>query len=232
MSYLKSKYNQEFIRKNNLILGETIIGSHKFNLHNLKSDVDMYGIFYLHKDDFFSLRHRIDDSFKDIVEKVEPQDNDITYMEIGKFYELLNSNNPNALELLTSLIESSDSLKLDLSKILSKKCEHTFGNYAITQIKKARGLNKKIHNPVGKERKTPLNFCSVMQEGKTYDLKIWLEKNHVDQKFCGVVALSNARDSYALYLDCVSKSIFDQSISDENAEILKSIRRKNNLPMG
>lgn len=239
MSYLKSKYNQKFIIENNLILAETVIGSHAFNLHNEKSDVDMYGIFYLHKDDFFSLHHRVDAGFKDVVEKENPEDNDITYMELGKFFEFLNANNPNVLELLAAIDKTNFKYnvsrqfpKLEWTKIISKKCEHSFGSYAIAQIKKARGLNKKIINPVDEVRKTPLDFCRVMENGKTYDLRKWLEARQIDQKFCGVVALSNARDSYALYYDIVSHKLFGEIYNPELVEKIKEYRRNNDLPMG
>lgn len=241
MSYLKTKYNQQFIKDNNLILAEAVIGSHAFNLHNEKSDVDMYGLFYLHEDDFFSLHHRIDAGFKDVVEKIEQKDNDITYMEIGKFFELLNNNNPNVLELLAAIdgkITITDwsfgqfTHHLDWSKILSRKCEKSFGDYAIAQIKKARGLNKKIVNPVGELRKTPLDFCRLMKKGKTWELRHVLEKLDYEQRFCGLVKLSNARDSYALYYDKVSHDLF----SEKNPTILfedeKQKRREMGLPMG
>jgi hypothetical protein len=248
MSYLKSKYNQKFIKDNNLILGQAVIGSHAFNLNNEKSDIDMYGVFYLHKDDFFSLHHRIDAGFKDVVEKENPEDSDITYMELGKFFELLNNNNPNVLELLVAL-QINDRLflhtigsqqhwhsnivnALDLRKILSKKCEKSFGDYAIAQIKKARGLNKKINNPVGEVRKTPLDFCKLMGEGKTHDLRTWLEKQGKDQKFCGVVRLTNARDSYGLFYDWVSYELFSDAYSDEVQEEKKKNRKEQGLPMG
>ena len=208
MSYLKSKYNQKFILENQLVVAETIIGSHAFNLHNEKSDIDMYGIFHLTKEDFYSLHHRVDAGFKDVVEKEHPSDDDITYMEIGKFFELLNSNNPNALELLAAIDNTRYNFGLLWNKILSKKCEHSFASYAIAQIKKARGLNKKIINPVGEIRKTPLDFCKILLNGKSLDLRKWLVDNYYDQKFCGVVALSNARDSYALYYDDASDNLF------------------------
>lgn len=235
MSYLKKKYNQEFIRSNGLILGEAVIGSHAFNLHNEKSDRDLYGLFYLHKDDFFSLHHRIDTEFKDVVEKENPHDDDITYMEIGKFFELLNNNNPNALELAVALHDSPIKpfkLQIDWTKVLSKKCEKSFGDYAISQIKKARGLNKKIVNPVGEVRKTPLDFCKFLSDGKTLDLRTWLEKRGIDQKFCGLVGLANARDSYALYYDVVSSELFSGKLSETEVEQIKELRRSQGKSMG
>lgn len=232
MSYLKSKYNQKFILENQLVVAETIIGSHAFNLHNEKSDIDMYGIFHLTKEDFYSLHHRVDAGFKDVVEKEHPSDDDITYMEIGKFFELLNSNNPNALELLAAIDNTRYNFGLLWNKILSKKCEHSFASYAIAQIKKARGLNKKIINPVGEIRKTPLDFCKILLNGKSLDLRKWLVDNYYDQKFCGVVALSNARDSYALYYDDASDNLFSNKFPEEQVEEMKKYRRENQKPMG
>jgi len=39
-----------------------------------------------------------------------------------------------------------DCLKIEM--FLLKNCKETFAKYAITQIKKAKGLNKKLINPV------------------------------------------------------------------------------------
>lgn len=237
---LIEKYTQKFIRDNNLILGETIIGSHAFNLHNEKSDKDMYGLFFLDREDFFSLQYRIDKDFKDVVVKEKPEDDDITYMEIGKFFELLSNNNPNVLEILAALngvISPDDGstgirFQLDWTKILSKKCEHSFGDYAFAQIKKARGLNKTINNPVGEVRKTPLDFCKIMLDGQTKELRGFLERHGYDQKFCGIVALSNARDSYALYYDVVSDFLFSGHERSDDVDITKKLRKEKSLPMG
>jgi hypothetical protein len=235
MNQLKEKYNQQYIRDNNLIIAEAVIGSHAFNLHNEKSDVDMYGIFFMHIDDFYSLSHRVESSFKDIVEKERPEDDDIAYMEIGKVFELLNNNNPNVLELLAAIEKSNKNYRefgLDLGRILSRKCEKSFGEYAMAQIKKARGLNKKINNPVGEERKTPLDFCRIMIDGQTKELRGWLLDKALDQKFCGIVGLANARDSYALYYDWVSYELFSGDKAENIVEKIKKTRREQNLPMG
>ena len=44
-----------------------------------------------------------------------------------------------------------------------KKCELSFANYAMGQVKKARGLNKKIVNPEPEKRKELIDFCYVLQ---------------------------------------------------------------------
>jgi hypothetical protein len=80
-----------------------------------------------------------------------------------------------------------------------------------------------------------------MGNGKTHDLRSWLEKGGKNQRFCGVVALSNARDSYALYYDWVSHTLFnytqeeiDNNVNDCNTiiENLKAERKSKGLPMG
>ncbi len=121
---------------------------------------------------------------------------------------------------------------LKFEEILSKRCQKTFAEYAIAQIKKARGHNKKIVNPIDEERKTPLDFCKIMENGQTRDLKSWLSTNAFEQRFCGVVALSNARDSYALYYDKVSDMLFSGRHSEGWVEEVKKTRRDQNLSMG
>jgi len=243
MPYLKEKYTQEFIKANNLVLAEVIIGSYAFNLHTPKSDRDVYGIYHLTKEDFYSLHHRADHSYNHVVEKSKPTDQDITYMEVGKFIELLSVGNPNVLEMLAAYQNMDNVIgwnhnshlidEIDINKILSKKCFKTFGDYATTQIKKARGLNKKIVNPVEPERKTPIDFCYAMVDGQTKSLGSFLSKNGYDQKFCGVVALTNAKDSYALYYDRTSHMLFgDQRMDDISIENIKEERRSYGFPMG
>lgn len=241
MPYLKEKYNQQFVRDHNLIMAEVVIGSYAFNLHTPKSDRDVYGIFHLTKDDFYSLHYRADQSYNDVVEKADPKDQDITYMEIGKFFELLGNGNPNALEILASLNEPKNlnylseilaDAEIDINKVLSKKCHKSFGEYAATQIKKARGLNKKIVNPVDKERKTPIDFCYLLIDGKTIPLKSVLVDRDLDQKFCGVVALNHAKDCFALYYDNVSHNLFSGKVNEDDVAEMKKVRQQLGEPMG
>ena|SRR5258706_13637260 len=239
MPYLKEKYTQQFIHDNNLIMAEVVIGSYAFNLHTPKSDRDIYGIYHLTKEDFYSLHYRADQSYNDVVEKLNPKDQDITYMEIGKFMELLANGNPNVLEMLASFKDMNNVIcwdelisNIDITKIISKKCHKSFGDYASNQIKKARGLNKKIVNPVAVDRKTPLDFCYIMDDGKTHNLKAHLKKFGYDQKFCGVVALSNAKDCYAVYYDRISALLFSGNQDPTFVESFKNKRKELDLSIG
>ena len=90
-------------------------------------------------------------------EQVNSPTNDTVYYELNRFIRLLRDNNPNILEELyvpeDKILLMSERIKPlydNRDKFLTTKCRNTFGGYSISQIKKARGLNKKIVNPVDK----------------------------------------------------------------------------------
>ncbi|CAA7385776.1 nucleotidyltransferase domain-containing protein [Chryseobacterium fistulae] len=179
----------------NLLLLEAISGSRSFGLATENSDTDIRGVYYLPKEEFFGLNY---------IPQISNETNDITYYEIGRFVELLQKNNPNILEVLASpedCILYKNPL-IDLLKpedFLSKLCKDTFAGYAISQIKKAKGLNKKILNPMDKEKKSILDFCYVLQDQGSVPLKKWLSKNSKVQEKCGLVSIDNTKGIFALF---------------------------------
>ena len=78
---------------------------------------------------------------------MQDEKGDEVYYELGRFVDLLSKSNPNALEML---FMPKDCIRhrhpvmdlLDPKLFLTKKCEMSFGGYALGQVKKARGLNK------------------------------------------------------------------------------------------
>ena len=162
----------EAMKQQDLLLLECISGSRAYGLATKDSDTDIKGVFYLPKEQFYGLNY---------VPQVSNKSNDIVYYELGRFIELLAKNNPNILELLATPDDCvlyqhplMDQLKAEL--FLSRLCEQTFGSYAMTQVKKARGLNKKILNPVEPERKSVLDFCYVVQGQGSVLVKAFLKK--------------------------------------------------------
>jgi len=185
------------LKSRNLILFEAISGSRSFGLATENSDTDIRGVYYLPKEDFFGLNY---------IPQISNETNDITYYEIGRFVELLQKNNPNILEVLASpedCILQKHPL-MDLLKaedFLSKLCKDTFAGYAVSQIKKAKGLNKKILNPVEKTRKSILDFCYVLQNQGSIPLKKWLSETGKVQEYCGLASIDNTKGMYALFYD-------------------------------
>lgn len=200
--------NTESIKTQNLILFQAISGSRSFGLATENSDTDIRGVYYLPKEDFFGLNY---------IPQISNETNDISYYEIGRFVELLQKNNPNILEILASpedCIQHKNPL-LDLLKpedFLSKLCKDTFAGYAISQIKKAKGLNKKILNPIDKERKSILDFCYILENNSSVPLKKWLRefpssggvsegRGGLIQEKCGLVNIDNTKGMFALFYD-------------------------------
>lgn len=178
-----------------LLLLKCISGSHAFGLALPHSDTDIKGVFILPKNEFYGLEY---------TDQVNNDTNDEMYYEVGKFVDLLLKNNPNLLELLSTPEDCilyrhavMEALKPEL--FLSRMCNQTFGQYAYSQIKKAKGLNKKIVNPLDKKRKTILDFCYVIKGYKAIPSSQWLSENNFDQKDCGLVAIDHMRDMYAVF---------------------------------
>src|SRR6185437_7090612 len=141
-----------------LILLDCISGSTAYNLNVKGSDVDKKGIFIMPKDQLYGFNRQ---------DQIANTFNDEVYFEIGRFLELLTKNNPNILELLATpkefvLVRHPVMDMIRPEDFLSKLCLDTFAGYAQTQIKKARGLNKKINKPLDAERKSVLDFCYVI----------------------------------------------------------------------
>ena len=203
----------EDLRDQGCILMECISGSRAYNLHSATSDTDIKGVFYLPKEMYFGLEY---------IPQITNESNDIVFYELGRYVELLLKNNPNILELLATpeecVIYKHPLLDVFTQDIfLSKLCKDTFGNYAISQIKKARGLKKKINNPMDEKRKTLLDFCFVIQVNASIPLRKWLDDNRLKQTSFGLSKIPNTKGIYAMYYDQSGKLGYHGIIRDENS---------------
>ncbi len=187
----------EDLKTRGLILFECISGSRAYDLAVSGSDTDIRGVFLLPKADFYGLNY---------IPQVANSTNDIVYYELGRFIELLKKSNPSMLELLATpadkILIQHDCIKLlKMEYFLSKKCKDTFGGYAFTQIKKARGLNKKIVNPVHKVKKQLVDFCYVLHQQGALPLATWLSLQQKTQAQVGLVNIDHFKNVYGLYYD-------------------------------
>jgi predicted nucleotidyltransferase len=183
------------LRENNLIILECISGSKAYGLDTPSSDTDIKGVFILPKAAYYGLNY---------IPQVSDESNDVVFYELRRFIELLSVNNPNILELLNTpdefIIFKHPFLKaINTKDILSKLCKNTFGKFAWSQIKKAKGLNKKILNPMEKERKDILSFCYCNYEQGAVSLKKYLEIKQWKQKDCGLVNIPHMNNLFGLY---------------------------------
>lgn len=136
---------------------ECIAGSHSYGLNNEHSDVDLRGI--------FKLPNSVHLGLQSPPQQVGDEKHDITFYELKRFFELASGCNPNIIELLympedcvKKCTPMMDKLIDNRDMFLSKKAFYTFSGYAHAQIKKAKGRNKWINNPWGKERPDPMDY--------------------------------------------------------------------------
>lgn len=205
------------LREQELIVYECISGSKAYNLDVPGSDTDIKGVFVLPQRAYYGF---------DYVRQVADAANDTVYYELGRFLELLKKSNPNMLEMLGTpaskvRVEHPLMKRVEAKMFLSKRCKDTFGGFALTQIKKARGLNKKIVNPVAQERKNILAFCYVLHGQGSLPLGEWLAKQGWRQEMCGLVKIAHAKDVYALFVDEQDQWGYQGIMKKENANSVR-----------
>lgn len=195
----------EELKSKDLIIFEGIVGSKAYGTATPTSDIDIKGVFMMPLDSILNF---------DYIEQVSDSKQDTTYYELKRFLQLVQTNNPNILELLNlpedCIIQKHpifDMILQHKEKFISKVCKNSFGGYAISQIQKARGLNKKITAPIEEKRKNVLDFCYVPFEQGSIPVKEYLKINDMDQKYCGLVAIDHMRFTYAVFYDKNSELI-------------------------
>lgn len=196
---MAKNYTIQELRDRGLIVMETVAGSQSYGTNTPESDRDIRGVFV----------QPLADALKyGFVEQVSDETNDVTFYELGRFIDLVIGNNPNIIELLAPpedcIIYQDPLFKRILQdnpkEFLSKRVRWTFAGYAIEQIKKARGYNKKMNwEESDMTRKTVLDFCYVLKDGGSIPVKTWLDKYDLTQKHIGLVAIDHAHDIYAMY---------------------------------
>lgn len=177
-----------------------IRGSHCHGIATERSDVDYGGVFYLPN---WTLLSTLPESYKD---EMADEKHDDTMWELNKFTRLLTTSNPTVLESLfvdehykVCVAPEFQVFFENRNKFLTKECFKPFGHYASAQIRKARGLNKMINQPI-LERKTPADFCYVTCNNDTISIHDWLEMNHLKEENISLAKLNHARDAYAVFL--------------------------------
>ena len=183
-----------------------IRGSHAYGTALPTSDTDYAGVYIQSIEDIlgFGYKDQISDSKGDIV-----------FYEIKRFLELIKSNNPNILELLSTPEDCIvykhpifDKILDHKSDFITKTCAKSFAGYAIQQIKKSKGQDKKQNWEKDKvERKTPLDFCYLHRGEKSISLSEYMVVKGMDQKFCGLSKVPHSKDTYALFYDFKSEEV-------------------------
>jgi len=177
-----------------------IRGSHAYGTNLPTSDTDYAGVFIQSMDNTLGFNQ---------LDQINDDKNDIVIYEIKRFLDLLGKNNPTILELLNTPEDCViykhpifDEILENRGKFITKVCANSFGGYAVMQIKKAKGTDKKQNWEKDKvARKTPLDFCYLHTFERSESLKDFLESRGILQEFCGLSKIPHSKDLYALYYD-------------------------------
>jgi len=190
------------------------VGSHSYGTNIEGSDEDFKMIYLQKAEDVLNYGYQ---------EQVNLT-KDSTAYELKRFIELCCTGNPTMLELLYSPEDCIiykhpifDTILENKGKFLSKSCKWSFGGYAISQIEKAKGLNKKINWEKDKIiRKNPIDFCYIVLDEKTaildksvelgervkqgvYPLKDWLKRKDYNQTDLLITKLNHSKEGYQVY---------------------------------
>jgi predicted nucleotidyltransferase len=217
-----AEFTLERVRRRDLLLFDSVAGSRAYGTNLEHSDEDRRGVFVAPPEFLLGL---------DEIEQVSDERGDEVYYELGHFMTLLVRNNPNALELLAMPRDcirhrhpAFDLLRPEV--FLSKLCAKTFGEYAMGQIRKARGLNKKIVNPQPEERRAMLDFCHVPEGQGSVPVLEWLGARGIDPKKCSLTAVQHAAGMFAIYDDPRSQSRGLVSPKDPDTLVFSSVTKE------
>jgi len=202
--------NLEELRKSGRIIFECIAGSHLYNLHTPKSDIDLRGIYLNPSTEYLGLSEPSG--------QIGDEKHDTTYYSLKRFFELAQTANPNILELLwvpdncckfkTLLMEK---LMEHRDMFISKKCYHTHSGYSFAQIQKAKGVNKRINHPELAIKPVKEDFCYVIpapvfEGAKNADINLAIFpmrpaplKKDIDLSKYHAAGLEHVSNAYRLY---------------------------------
>lgn len=197
-------YNQLINSKDNIIL-QYIAGSHLYKLNTPESDIDTRGIY------IDEIKNIIVGNITDIV---SDEKNDNSFNELSKFVALLHKSDPMILESLyvpneNILIETNiyRIFRNSRKEFLSKRAVNSFCGYATEQIKRARGLNKKVtqEKRFGADninKPNILDFCYVANNrGGSIPVIKYLSDKGWNYTMCGLVNTNNMKDTYTVFIE-------------------------------
>jgi hypothetical protein len=227
----QSQLLYNYLKEKGYIIYEAITGSQAHGTSTPKSDIDRTFVYILPEEDILGIKYR---------EHIRLNADYVGY-EIRMFLELVKKNNPTILELLFGPEDCIEICHPAFKKLIdrrdefiSKVCCDSFSGYAKQQIHKAKGMDKMQNWEKTRDmtRKTPMDFCYWIAGNKSYPLQDFLDLNGLDQKFCGLVKIPNARDLWALYYDEDAAHCFSDLYSEEDREQSKEFLKSRGLPMG
>jgi predicted nucleotidyltransferase len=191
------------------IIFEAISGSHLYGLNHADSDIDIKGVYIKNKNCFYGIN--------DDIYQISDEKNDVVYYELGRFFELAMKSNPNMIELIATenkfINYKLDLFDVDVNMFLSKDCITKYIGFANSQVKKAKGLKKVIHNPQPKIRKPIYEFCYFVNNGESIHFI-----DHLNDYYSNTIADMVTEDK--MPIEAIKRVILEMVL--ENSGLVKS----------
>lgn len=180
------------------VLFRGVVGSRAYGTANEMSDTDIRGIFAVPSSAYVRLQSP--------PKQVSDERNDRTYYSLLRYCELLSVANPTAIEMLylpgDCVLKSSlaySTLLADRNMFITRKAVDSHLNYALSQMKKARGANKRVWNPWPEEPPSAEDYCLLLDDAKGFALPV--SRAGIDLSKCRAARLivGKRADLFALY---------------------------------
>lgn len=201
-------------------------GSHAYGLSTPESDIDTRGIFIQPKDIVLN-------PFQNI-EQCNDATQDRQLMALDKFMVLASKCNPNIIELL--FVDQSDILLkhtvMDMliknrDLLVTSQARHTFGGYAVSQLKRIKGHNKHLENPQPEEHPSIVDYLKwITPDGKVVSIKQHTTFKDDIKKFIGVKVNNHLYTVYKTGLHLDDTNMIRPLISDTDKHNLHPIDTK------
>ena len=172
---------------NPAVIFRVIVGSHAYGTANAASDTDVRGVFVVSSREYVRLVPP--------PKQVSDARNDRTYYSLLRFCELMSEANPTTMEMLylpTECVQkTTPAFELLVKKrevFISQRAVESHLGYAVSQIKKARGCNKRVWNPWPEEPPKPEDYCMFIADARKHPQT--LSESGVDLRVCKAAPVS------------------------------------------
>ena len=166
-----------------------VVGSHAYGTANEHSDVDTRGIFVVPSAAYVRLQPP--------PKQVSDTRNDHTFYSLLRFAELMAESNPTTTEMLylpkDCILRATSAFELlvaNRSLFISQKAVESHLGYAVSQMKKAKGCNKRVWNPWPETPPEPEDYCAFLSDVRQFPRP--LKDSGVDLRTCLASHLSKS----------------------------------------
>ncbi len=175
--------------ENSSVIFRGIVGSRAYGTANAQSDTDTRGIFVVPSMEYVRLVPP--------PKQVSDAHNDHTYYSLLRFCELMAEANPTTMEMLylpedciITTTPAFETLVAHRDMFITQRAVESHLGYAVSQMKKAKGTNKRVWNPWPEEPPTPEDYCMFLRD--VHELPKPLKESGVDLRTCLATRLSKS----------------------------------------